>query len=183
MLLLFIFDLHFVVVSWFVDVLNFVVVSSHCFRRHPSPFCGLSLEFLHPILYFQPTPPQSDSRHFHFFSHSVLAGALQLWVGIFYPQALFTLRSFADILTCVYQGFPGGWQFILEVWRASYWSSKDRLGPSVCLIHSNPQTSYSEQFSFKILLNFLIGYGEILIYPLLTRFELFSLVQSIRKDH
>ena len=36
------------------------------FRRHPSPFRGLSLGFLHPILYFQPSPSQSDSRHFHF---------------------------------------------------------------------------------------------------------------------
>ena len=69
------------------------------------------------------------------------AGALRFWVGIFYLQAFFTLRSFTDILTCVYQGFPGSRQFFLEVCRSSYGSSKHRSGPSVCLIHSNPQTS------------------------------------------
>ena len=80
-----------------------------------------------------------------------LLRALRFWVGVFYPQAFFTLRSFTDIFdsTCVYQGFPGSRQFFLEVCRASYWSSKHRPGASVCLIHSNPQSSYSERFSFK----------------------------------
>ena len=91
MLLLFIFDLYFVVVSSFVDVLHFVVVSSHCFRRHPSPFRGLSSEFLHPILYFQPSPPQSDLRHFRLFSHSVLAGGATALSGYFLPTDVFYL--------------------------------------------------------------------------------------------
>ena len=80
-----------------------------------------------------------------------LPRTLQFWVGIFYPQTLFTLRSFLDIFdtTCFYQGFPGSRQFFLEVCRASCWSSKHRPGPSVCLIHSNPQSSYSEEFVFK----------------------------------
>ena len=39
--------------------------------------------------------------------------------------------------------------FFLEVCRASYWSSKLRSGPPACLNHSNPQSSHSEQFSFK----------------------------------
>ena len=80
-----------------------------------------------------------------------LPRTLQFWVGIFYPQTLFTLRSFPDIFdtTCFYQGFPGSRQFFLEVCRASCWSSKHRPGSSVCLIHSNPQSSYSEEFVFK----------------------------------
>ena len=49
-----------------------------------------------PILYFQPSPSQSDSRHFHFFNYSIifLVRVLGFWVGIFYPQAFFTLHSF-----------------------------------------------------------------------------------------
>ena len=87
------------------------------------------------------------------FNHSVifLPWALRFWVDVFYPQAFFTLRSFTDIFdsTCVYQGLPGSRQFFFEVYRASYWSLKHRPGPSVCLIHSNPQSSYSEEFIFK----------------------------------
>ena len=110
------------------------------FPRHPPPFRGLSPGFLHPILYFQSSPSQSDSRHFHFSTipFIFLPRALRPWVGIFYLQALCTLRSFTDILTCVYQGFPGIPQFFLEVCRTSYWSSKHRPRPSDCLIDSNP---------------------------------------------
>ena len=58
--------------------------------------------------------------------------------GHFLPTGVFTLC----LLTCVYQGFRGSRQFFLDVFRASYWlSSKYRRSPSVCLIHSNPQTS------------------------------------------
>ena len=108
MLLLFIFDLHFVVVSSFVDVLHFVVVSSHCFRRHPSPFCGLSLEFLHPILYFQPSPPQSDSRHFHFFSHSVLAAGATALSGYFLPTGVVYLALLCRHFNLRLSRFPWG---------------------------------------------------------------------------
>ena len=53
--------------------------------------------------------------------------------------AFFTLCSFTDIFdsTCIYQGLPGSRQFFLEVFRASYWSSKHKPGSSVCLIYSN----------------------------------------------
>ena len=113
-----------------------------------------------------------------------LPRALQSWVGILYLQAFFTLCSFTDILTCVYQHFPGSRQFFLEVCRASYWSSKRRPGACVCLIHSNPQTSCSARFSFKFY--YVLAWttcGESLIYLLLSCFELFLLVQSIYKDY
>ena len=109
MLLFFIFVLHFVVLSSFVDVLHFVVVSSFVnnlpfccsvFICRYSSFCCCSfhflfdvishpsvdsLGFLHPILYIQPSPSQSDSWHFHFLTILFLLQALQPWVGIFYP--------------------------------------------------------------------------------------------------
>ena len=54
-------------------------------------------------------------------------------------QAFFTLHSFprfgtTDVAsTCIYQSFLGSQQFFLEGCRASYWGSKHRPGPSVCL--------------------------------------------------
>ena len=113
--------LHFVVVSSFVDVLQFVVVVLHShflFDVIPHP----SVDY-RPFLYFQPSPSQSDSRQFQFSTIPLSScRALRSWVGIFCLQAFFTLRSFTHILTWIYQGFPGGWQFFLEVCRASYWS-------------------------------------------------------------
>ena len=74
------------------------------------------------------------------------------WLSIFYPQAFFTLRFFATFLPR--PGFikvspPWSRQFFLEFCRASFWSSKHRPGPSVCLIHSNPQSWYTEESVFK----------------------------------
>ena len=55
-------------------------------------------------------------------------------------------RHFAT--TCFYQGFSGSRQLFLEICRASYWSLKHRPGPSVCLIHSNPQSFIHLKFPF-----------------------------------
>ena len=111
------------------------------FRHHPSPFSGLSPGFYtHFILLAQSiaewfvilsfsTIPLSSYRERYGFE----------W-ALFYPQALFYLTLLHWHFTCVYQGLPGSRQFFLEVCRASYWSSKHRPGPSVCLIHSNPQS-------------------------------------------
>ena len=184
----FIFDLHFVFVSSFV-YLHFGVVSSFVVFLHshflfdviPHPSVDYRRVFT-PILYFQPSPSQSDSRHFHFqpFRYLLTASATVL-SGHFLPTGVFYLKLLPHIFatTWFYQGLLGSRQFFLEVCRASCWSSKHRPGPSVCLIHSNPQSSYSERFSFKFyhILSW-IACGESLIYLLLTRFELFSLVQS-----
>ena len=61
---------------------------------------------------------------------------------LFIFQTVFLyLTLFPDIfeLPCVYQGLPGSRPFCLEVCEDLGWSTKHRLGPSVCLIHSNPQ--------------------------------------------
>ena len=50
--------------------------------------------------------------------------------------------------TCFYQGFPESQQLFLEICRASYWSSKHLPGPSVWLIHSNPQSFIHLKFVF-----------------------------------
>ena len=104
-----------------------------------------------PILYFQPSPSQSDLRHFHFqpFRYLLTASATVL-SGHFLPTGVFYLTLLPNIFgtTCFYQGLPGSRQFFLEVCRASYWSSKHRPGPSVCLIHSNPQSFIHLKFAF-----------------------------------
>ena len=74
-----------------------------------------------------------------------LPRALRFCKGIFY----LTLLPHIFHTTCFYQGLLGSRQFFLEVCRASCWSSKHRSGLSVCLIPSNPQPWYSEEFVFK----------------------------------
>ena len=68
----------------------------------------------------------------------------------FFTHRLLYLTLLRNIFgtTCFYQGLPGSQQFFLEVCRASYWSSKHRPSPSVCLIHSNPQSFIHLKFVF-----------------------------------
>ena len=81
----------------FVDFLH----SHFAFRHHPSPFRGLSPRFLLLILYFQPSPSQSDSQYFHFepfrylltASPTVLSGRF-LPTGIFYLTLLHRQPAF-----------------------------------------------------------------------------------------
>ena len=69
----------------------------------------------------------------------------------FLPTSVFYFALLPHIFatTCFYQGLPGSRQFFLEVFRASCWSSKNKLVPAVCLIHSNPQLWYSEEFVLR----------------------------------
>ena len=88
-----------------------------------------------------------------------LPRVLRFWVGIFYPQAFFTLHSFMtfwhipDILAqpAFIKVSLGVGSYFLESCRASYWSSKHRSGPSVCLIHSNPQSFIHLSFVFMCI--------------------------------
>ena len=167
----FIFDLHFVVVPH----LFFFFI--HIFFSASSLTLPWTIaRFLHPFYNFSPTHRRViRDTPFHYLltaSATVLSGHF-LPTGVFYPTLLY------QHFICAYERFPGSRKFFLEACRASYWSSKHRPGPSVCLIHSNPQSSYSERFSFKFyhILSW-IACGESLIYLLLTRFKLFSLVQS-----
>ena len=101
----FIFDLHFVFVSSFV-YLHFVVVSSFVVFLHshflldviPHPSVDYRRVFT-PILYFQPSPSQSDSRHFHFqpFRYLLTVSATVL-SGHFSPTGVFYLTLLPDIL-------------------------------------------------------------------------------------
>ena len=111
------------------------------FRHDPSPFRRLSSGFYtHFVLSAQPIAKWFATLSFStipLFSYSERYG---------FEWAFFTHKRFlpSDIFrtTCFQQGFSGSQQLFLEICRASYWSSKHRPGPSVCLIYSNPQYFY-----------------------------------------
>ena len=129
----FIFVLHLLLLSFFFIYLLFGIIP------HPSLDCR---QVFTPILYFQSSPLQSDSQHFYFqlfrcllTASATVLSAHFLRTGVFYHTVL------NWHFTCIYQDLPGSQQFFLEVCCPSYWSSKYRLGPSICFIHSNPQSS------------------------------------------
>ena len=132
--------------SSFVEVLH----SHFLFNIIPHPSVDYCQVF-RPILYFQPSPCKviCDTFIFQPFHHLVTASATVL-SGHFLPTGVFYLTLLPDIFhtTYFYQGFPGSRQLFLESWRASYWSLKHRPGPSVCLIHSNPQCFMHLKFVF-----------------------------------
>ena len=139
----FIFDLHLSI--FFIHILLFDII--------PHPSVDYRRGFYTPFYTFSPAH-RRVIRDTFIFNHSVifLPRALRFWAGVFYPQAFFTLRSFTDSFdsTCVYQGLPGSRQFFLEVYRASYWSSKHRPSTSVCLIHSNQQKICPDRFYLRV---------------------------------
>ena len=140
--------------SSFVDVLH----SHLLFYIIPHAFSNY-LRVFTPILYFQPSPSQSDSWHFHFqpFHYLLTANATVLSVH-FLPTGVFYVALLPQHFTCAIKASLRR-QFFLKACTASYWSSKQRPGPSVCLIHSNPQSSYPE----GLVLNFTIYYHELLV--------------------
>ena len=141
---LFIF-VHFVVVvvlhlSSFVDVFHFVgVVSLFDFQatlpcHQHSTLASQAREDLHQLWAL----PRLLLIAFSFSS----TASATVFSGHFLPTGVFYLVLAPNIFgtTCFYQDFSGSRQLFLEICRASCWSSKHRPGPSVCLIHSNPQS-------------------------------------------
>ena len=88
--LIFILQLFFIYMFFILSLFSFTFP----FRRHPSPFCGLSSGFYtHFILSVQPIAEWFATLSFPTIPLIFLSQALQPWVGIFYPQAFFTLCS------------------------------------------------------------------------------------------
>ena len=117
--------------------------------RLPCHATGIPPWLLRPVK--ASTSSELHSGYFWLLLLFCLTQTLWFWVGIFYPQVFFYLTLLPQIFnsTCVCQGLPESRQFYLAVCRVSYWSSKHRSGPSVCLIHSNPLNLYLEEFVFK----------------------------------
>ena len=88
-------DLHFVVV-----ILHLLMFFIHIFFSTSSLTLPWTIaRFLDPFCTFSPAH-RRVIRDTFFFNHSVifLSRVLRFWVGIFYPQAFFTLRSFPTFL-------------------------------------------------------------------------------------
>ena len=134
----FVFDLHFIVICRFYSF-------TFCFSTSSLSLPWTITRFLDPFYTFSPAHRRVIPDTF-IFNHSIifLPRALRFWVDVFYLQALFylTLLHRQFWLNLCLSSFPGSRQFFLEICRASYWPSKHRPGPSVCLIYSNPQKIY-----------------------------------------
>ena len=121
--------LHFIFHLHFADVLHWSMFFIHiCLSTSCLTHPWTIVEFLHPFYTFSPAH-RSVIRNTSIFNHSVifllralrflggaiifLPWALRFWEGIFYPQAFFTLRSFTDILTRIYQDLRGNRQFFV----------------------------------------------------------------------
>ena len=136
-----------------------------------------------PTFYFQPSPSQSDSRHFlnlsEIFFHSFTASATVL-SEYFLPTGLIYLALLHWHFTCAYQGFLGACSSPLRF--AGLHTDPRNTGPAhlfvwFTVIHNLHIQKNSFLNSVKYYHELLVVKG--LVYMLLTRFELFSLVQSI----
>ena len=143
----FILFLIFILLS-FADFLH----SHFTFRHHPSPFRGLSPgSYTHFILSAQPIAEWLATLSFS----TILLSSYRECYG--FEWTFFTHRRFLPYATSptfltqtafIKASLGPGSSF--EVCRALYWSSKHRLGPSVCLIHSNPQKFYTGRFYLSV---------------------------------
>ena len=108
--------------------------------------------YTHFILSAQPNAEWFTILSFSTFSrssfHSVTSSATVL-SGHFLPTGVFfTLRSFTDILPAFIKVSLGANSSSLK-FAGLHTDPRNRTSPSVCLIHSNPRSSYSESFIFK----------------------------------
>ena len=95
--------------SSFVNVFH----SHFHFDVIPQPSVDYHRQVFRSILYFQPYPWQSDSRHFRFSNISLSSYRERYdfeW-ALFYPMAFFTLRSFPTFLA-----HPAFWHNLLLLW-------------------------------------------------------------------
>ena len=126
---------------------HFVVVSSFDFQatwpchRH-STLASQTREGLHQLWAL----PRLLLIAFSFSS----TGNATVLSGYFLPTGVFYLTLLPNILaqSAFIKVSLGAHSYFFESCRASYWSSKQRPGPSVCLIHSNPQSSIHLNFVF-----------------------------------
>ena len=151
MLLFFISFLIFLLLLFFIMLLFFICrCSSFTFLFGIIPHLFLDYRRVFTsISYFQPSPSQSDLGLFHFLT--IPLSSYRERYG--FERAFITHRRFLSYApsTTFYQRLSRLlWEpaVLLKVCRASYWSSKKRPGPSVCLINSNPQSSNLERFQF-----------------------------------
>ena len=140
--------LHLIFYLDFVVVLHLLMFFIHiCFSTSSLTLPWTIAGFLHPFNTFSPAHRRVICDTF-IFNQSVifLPRALRFWVGAFYPLAFFALRSFTDNLPAFIGASLGAGSSSLGFAELH---TDPRNSPSVCLIHSNPQSLHSERFIFK----------------------------------
>ena len=110
--------------------------SSHCFSTSSLTFPWNIAGFLHTFYTFSPAHRRAIRDSFilsipRSSFHSFTASATVL-SGHFLPTGVFYLTLLHRHFTYVYQGIAGSRQLFFEFCSVSCWSSKHRLGPSVC---------------------------------------------------
>ena len=142
---------------WLLLLFFIFVVILHSLLFHVIPHPSVDYRGVFTtILYFQPSPSQSDSRQFHFqpfqeLLFTVLKRALRFCEGIFYPQAFFTFRSFTDILPAFIKASLGAGSFSLKF--AGLHTNPRNTGPAnrffwFTVIH-NPQSYFKKAATRK----------------------------------
>ena len=130
---------------YFVVVLHLSFFFIHIFFSTSSLTLPWTIaRFLDPFCTFSPAHRRVICDTF-IFNHSVIfpPRTLRFWVGIFYPQAFFTLRSFPTFLahsrhfgtTCFYQGFAGSRQLLSWKLQDFMLILKTQIRP-ICLFDS-----------------------------------------------
>ena len=132
--------LHFVAVAvlhlWFFFIRILVSTSTFTFR-------WTIARFLEPFFTFSPAHSRMIRGTFIFQPfRDLLTESATTLSGYFSPTGVFYLIPITNILAqaAFVKVSLGPGSYFLESCRVSYWSSKHRPGPSVCLIHSNPQS-------------------------------------------
>ena len=134
------------VLLFFICCFSFIFFSTSCLT-FPWPIARV----IDPFRTFNPDHHSVilDTFIFQPFCYLLTASATVL-SGYFLPTGTFYLTLLPDILAqpaFIKVSLEAG-SYFLESCRASYWSSKHRPGPSVCLIHSNPQSFIHLKFVF-----------------------------------
>ena len=135
---------------------------SFAFRHHSSPFCGLSSGFIliNPFYTFSPAHHRVIRDAF-IFNHFVifLPRAPRFWVGIFYPQAIFALRSFTDILPKFIKTSLGAGSSSLRF--AGLYTDPQNTGPTHLFLWFT--VIHNRHYQNNSFLNSIINYRELLV--------------------
>ena len=121
---------------WFCCCSSFVVFLHSHFLFHIIPHPSVDYhQVFRPILYFQPSPSQSDSRHFYF-STIPLSSYRECYGfewAFFTHRRVFFLALLPDILVqpAFIKVSLGVGSYFLESCKALYWPLKHGPGPSV----------------------------------------------------
>ena len=140
-------------VLFFIFLLLFLICRfssfTFSFQHHPSPFRGLSSGFYtYFVLSAQPIAEWFATLSFSTIPLSPFRERYGLEWTFFTHRCFFTLHFFTNISPEFITASLGAGSSSLKS-AGLHTDPRNSTGPSVCLVHSNAQSSYSERFIFK----------------------------------